>query len=858
MTDSNFWIQKLAAFLHDPPSKAFGIAGHEDARGPLLRHLGITEEEMKAWNRESDWWASAADRYPFPDAQKLYVDWKLDGRLQFHHPLAGTRFTPSDQPRGNSAVGEAWLESALHGLNFENADERAKYFRLWRFWAERATREKHDLMAYLVADTRLPDHTLWQHNAVASALTATNSQPAFLLFQIGPVQDFIAQSRKMQDLWSGSYLLSFIISKAIAAVALKLGPDAIIYPSLKGSPLLDWWWSQEKGLFPEGTFQMGKGRLHPDELLIPSLPNRFLALVPANQAEEIQGIAAKAVKDVWMKICDAVHADICDKLQDVLAADQFTDWDKDWQKQVSRFPVTDSQIHVWTDSKTAIEWAKEKNTPPIAGGWETHPLNYAEHWRQIVGNSKHSSLTQGSAWALHYALVDWKFAATKNARSFEAWKSKTPSEKDNLNGRDEILGGENAADFWKALRAAYRGERSGDFKGSQRYGALSVIKRLWAKTYLKQLGWNAFAPPFESVQDIARAIDSDEDEIATGPEYYAVLCMDGDDMGQWLSGTRTLPMETALSNKAAAYFRQHWKHPTVKSSEVRRVLSPSYHAALSEALNHFSLYAAGPIVEHFKGQLFYAGGDDVLAILPASEAVSCAEALKCAFQGFISEETSPRIKESLNSLFDFPTKEGGFLTCKTHAGTHEKLRPNWPLIVMGPTASVSVGIAVGHTRSPMQEVIQAAREAESGAKKVPNKGAICLRVMKRSGESAEFAASFTSGVPALWQELDAADLEASGRFVYRYLELLKPLFARSDKHSDQGWEPKWTQELLDFSEAELRHVLKNQANLDSETAASYAHRWIHLLVGDLSKPSLSPRAFLHFWMAWSFMKRLTA
>jgi len=108
MTDSNFWIQKLAAFLHDPPSKAFGIAGHEDARGPLLRHLGITEEEMKAWNRESDWWASAADRYAFPDAQKLYVDWKLDGRLQFHHPLAGTRFTTSDQPRGNSAVGESW------------------------------------------------------------------------------------------------------------------------------------------------------------------------------------------------------------------------------------------------------------------------------------------------------------------------------------------------------------------------------------------------------------------------------------------------------------------------------------------------------------------------------------------------------------------------------------------------------------------------------------------------------------------------------------------------------------------------------------------------------------------------------
>jgi CRISPR-associated protein Cmr2 len=59
---SEFWKRKLAAFLHDPPSKQFGLQFHEDARGPLLRQLGLSEEDMTEWEKQSDWVASAADR----------------------------------------------------------------------------------------------------------------------------------------------------------------------------------------------------------------------------------------------------------------------------------------------------------------------------------------------------------------------------------------------------------------------------------------------------------------------------------------------------------------------------------------------------------------------------------------------------------------------------------------------------------------------------------------------------------------------------------------------------------------------------------------------------------------------------
>jgi len=852
------WQRKLAAYLHDPPHKQFDIANHDQARGVILRHLGLSEEEMRAWWKSPDWWASAEDRYPFPKSAKLYVDWSRDGRHEFHHPLAGTRFSPTAPPRADSKVGEKWLEDSLHGLDFDGADERGRLFRLWRFWAERAAREKNDLMAYLPADSRIPDHTIWQHNALCSALEATNEKPAFLMMQIGPVQEFIAQSRKMQDLWSGSYLLSYLISKALAAIALELGPEAIIYPSLRGVPLLDWAWSQEPGLFPDDTFKLGRGRLHPDELLIPSLPNRFLALVPAGiEGRRIAALAKAAIQKEWQKIADAVHEDICSNLGDHLQTGVLADWDNVWKDQVARFPVVDYVLHEW--SADAAELAA-KGTPPIDGGWENHPLQHAEQWRKIVeslGDSKHAKPNPGSLWALQYGMTDWKFAAAKNARSFDAWSHALPSHKDHLNGRDEVLGGSVPDAFWEALRAAYKGEERGDFKGQQRYGAMTTIKRLWARCYLDgKLGWKQYHPHFDSVPDIARierAIDSDEDT----DNYYAILCMDGDDMGQWVSGAKAPSVTKALADKAATFFRERWTGDLPAADEVQRPLSPSYHAALSESLNHFSLYAAGQVVEKFNGQLFYAGGDDVLAILPAQNALDCATALKCAFQGYVPEDTPTNIKSKLDELFEFPVKEGGFLRCREHAGVSENRRPNWPLLVPGPTATVSVGIAIGHVRSPMQEVIQAAREAESAAKRVPDKGAYCLRVMKRSGESAEFAARFTSGVIGVWDELNAEVHDLSGRFPYRYLQLIKPQLARSGDSADGGWEKTWTDVLIETCQAELHYVLIQQAHQKRVVAAANAERWIGILIGSSKTPVLSPRAYVHFWMAWAFVHRIT-
>ena len=157
----------------------------------------------------------------------------------------------------------------------------------------------------------------------------------------------------------------------------------------------------------------------------------------------------------------------------------------------------------------------------------------------------------------------------------------------------------------------------------------------------------------------------------------------------------------------------------------------------------------------------------------------------------------------------------------------------------------------------MQDTIQAARDAEHTAKSVTGKGAFCLSILKRSGESASFAAQFKRGVAGMWAELSSGVLDQTGRFAYRYLQLARPLLASTAKDNDGGWENHWTLDLQSALEAELRHVLKKQANQNPADATSNARRWINHLTGEnLSDPVLSPRDFIHFWMAWAFVNRL--
>lgn len=55
--------------------------------------------------------------------------------------------------------------------------------------------------------------------------------PALLKVQIGPVQDFIAQARSTRDLWSGSFLISWMMGQLVLRLKGPAGVE-LIFPDL--------------------------------------------------------------------------------------------------------------------------------------------------------------------------------------------------------------------------------------------------------------------------------------------------------------------------------------------------------------------------------------------------------------------------------------------------------------------------------------------------------------------------------------------------------------------------------------------------------------------------------------------------
>jgi CRISPR-associated protein Cmr2 len=194
------------------------------------------------------------------------------------------------------------------------------------------------------------------------------------------------------------------------------------------------------------------------------------------------------------------------------------------------------------------------------------------------------------------------------------------------------------------------------------------------------------------------AIRAKRHQQGPAPTYYAVLMIDGDHMGRWLRGEKTPPVGRCLHPRLRDYFAA--LPGTGEALAARRPVTPALHAAISEALTNFALHFVPAIVEGdgHAGTLIYAGGDDVLALLPVRTALACARGL---------EETFRR---------DWAADAGG----------RERL-------LMGGQATVSAGLAVVHYKEDLRFALDQARAAEKCSKEA-GRNALTLTVCRRSGE----------------------------------------------------------------------------------------------------------------------------
>jgi CRISPR-associated protein Cmr2 len=350
-----------------PPDFALDPDEHRARQGAegYLQSLGLNDVPKHV--EQAHEIAFGLDVPPFVRKQK-WIDWLEDPELT--HPLSGAsyslaKYLPENQRKGLCNGAKQAVEEALQqvkgylGNSPTNDNYKKAFLVLWRLLPD-LIREKEQenqsgpnlgsLWELLPADPRVPDHSIWDHASLASAIAGTwdenekRHKPALLLFTIGSVQEFLMTARRTQDLWMGSYLLSYLIWEAIKVVADRCGPDCLIYPDLRDQPLTDLWlfenFFKENNLWSElggPTFLNAQGDGLGEDLKIASFPNMFTAIVPEGQASRLAKEAADAVSCNWKWIAANVRTVVeaaAAKAGPKVELSKDNEWSKLWEKQV--------------------------------------------------------------------------------------------------------------------------------------------------------------------------------------------------------------------------------------------------------------------------------------------------------------------------------------------------------------------------------------------------------------------------------------------------------------------------------------------------------------------------------------------
>ncbi len=211
------------------------------------------------------------------------------------------------------------------------------------------------------------------------------------------------------------------------------------------------------------------------------------------------------------------------------------------------------------------------------------------------------------------------------------------------------------------------------------------------------------------------------------PVYYAILKLDGDNLGGWLRGENSPKVREVMHPDLVRYYEGLGER-TKAGLEVKRPVGPALHAAISTALTNFALHVVPDVVAKYHGTVIYSGGDDTLALLPVSTVLACAQELEQAYTA----------------------------DWHTHNGRE--------YLMMGSRATLSGGIVVVHAKDDLRLALQDARAAEHHAKE-SGRDALAITVRRRSGEHTTAVCPWTF-VETVQQWVGAFLQEASDRWAY--------------------------------------------------------------------------------------------
>lgn len=934
-SNEKLWQTKLAARLHDPAEKALVLlrdpAGHENGTSSALtRLLGfheITGDTLDTDNDEAlartlfrrgipadiyrhvqraDWWAAAADRPQFPmdeitvttkqGEQKALavsgwaqVRWANDPVLI--HPLTGKQFDLSESGGLTDTAIEAVKQRSFDHFSEllvrigagkdDQQDWRKLLLAFWRFGPElgvtdadtKDNDEIGNLWEILPADTRIPDHSIWDHldltSAFAGAFAADEKgEVALLSLSIGPVQPFIAAARTTSDLWAGSHLLSRLSWEAMRPVCEELGPDAVLFPRLRGIPQVDLWLRDQMEL-PDDLFKAcnwNQGGTDANPLFSAALPNRFVAVVPASKAKAVAEAVEKNVRKWLQELGDEVVTLLLTTAGYGGAQEDITIPRDQMREQLQGFPevhwavVPFSLIRCRDEQKQRDLDTSQLSAamrPFFSGEGEPGFLD-TPAWKvlrkelELVEEQGKKSVffapNPGVLYPAVFDLAERVLAAAKASRTFaqtrqEGWRCSLTGENEWLTtDREQLRWNQHYRQEQGTLWTAVAERRPSWARKREHLSALPAIKRLWPTLFKEEVGkaladkddgsmkqidrfvvsthTMALAHQLDkklnaNIDDSLKAILQKHERVAlprklalkAGKEaglvaripgwleeakesgedgeleaaqrqinellgfkaetYYSLIMMDGDHMGAILSGDgktgTTINYQQSFHPKVQIGFVEHAARQSEikKYGEQKRAITPNRHLAISGALNDFSQTVARHVVEEeHLGRLIYAGGDDVLAMLPVADLLSTMQRLRHAYSGTVPEDAGVDWGE-LRGRRNLVCKDG-------FAWLNGRL-----MRMMGNNATASCGAIIAHHQAPLAAVLRELRNAESRAKNEGGRDAFSITVVKRSGGALFLTEKWGEPVSLLQALRDfLAGEGVSRRAVYHTLEWL--------------------------------------------------------------------------------------
>jgi CRISPR-associated protein Cmr2 len=443
-------------------------------------------------------------------------------------------------------------------------------------------------------------------------------------FTIGPVQGFIEDAKRTRDLWAGSFLLSLLAGHAMAEVLDHRGQ--ITFPETDGDPLLS----------------AIRDRTQRHSTYVGTLPNRFKADV-TNCPNDIGQRCRDRVQAKWTAISDAVRSKYLDPHAHLGNQQPGNTPGEIWDRQVGQFwdiawvtgddpkPGTDGS---WLDQRK--NWRSHYAGPASAEDGDHCRL--MGEYQEISGYHRtYASDKQRLFWTAMSAgmgldlsadeplcaialvkrlfphvgpiagAMDWQpgetdldiihwpsvsyLAAVPWLEQVVATVPQTARETHSLKAKEHFgrgfLGETDTHVFRFDRREPFL---SLDGHLFHKDGILGATDEMLAGESAERKASAARALT-DSLTTLAKSIDPEKGPVFPS-EFYAILKMDGDGIGKLL--------QEDTANEAI-----------VKAGLAR--FSASVVACFSPGKTN-----------QFSGVLIYAGGDDVLALLPLNTAISAA------------------------------------------------------------------------------------------------------------------------------------------------------------------------------------------------------------------------------------------